>query len=237
MNREVKEALKEALEAPAPRKKNEFLRGLQAPRVSNLEFVCIQAGYIRKWIWCISALAFLVVLIGSEYLKKDMLWCISAFMPLLALSVITESGRSFTYGMAELELSARFSLKSIVLARLGILGAANLCLAWLLIFLANGNSRATVLQAAVYILCPYLLTAFCGLWVTRKVRGKEAVYLCIGIAAFVSAGNYTAFHAFFTLYEERQFIGWVAALALLAAGTAKEFYQTIRQTEELAWNL
>lgn len=41
--------------------------------------------------------------------------------------------RSESYGMAELELSARFPLKSVVLARLGILGVFNSVLICLLI--------------------------------------------------------------------------------------------------------
>lgn len=237
MRKALKQALKAALEAPVPERKAEFFGHMQAPPISNFEFICSQIGYIRKWIFGFSGLAFMTALIGSKYLQKDMLWCICAFAPLLALSVITESGRSFTYGMAELELSARFSLKSVVLARLGILGAANLCLLCLLIPLAYRNSGATILQAGAYILCPYLLTVFCGLWVTRKVHGKEAVYLCAGIASFVSTGDIMAFQAFPILYGGQQSIWWIAAFMLLAAGTAKEFYQTIKQTEELAWSL
>ena len=43
-------------------------------------------------------------------------------VPFLVLISVTESTRSYRYEMEELELSSRFSLKSIVMARMVILG-------------------------------------------------------------------------------------------------------------------
>lgn len=236
MNKELKKALKKNFEAPAPQRKNKFLCDIQTPPINNFEFICLQARYIRKRTWGFSMLVFTVALIGAEYLEKDMLWCISAFMPLLALSVITESGRSTTYGMAEFELSTRFSLKSVVLARLGILGAANFILVCLLIPFACMDSKTTILQTGIYILFPYLLTTFLGLWVARMVHGKEAIYLCTGIAVCISAGNIMLYQSISILYKEQCLIWWIVALILLSIGTARECYQTIMQTEELTWN-
>lgn len=237
MNKRIKKVLQTCFEAPTPQKKKDFLNRMQTPPASCLEFVCVQIAYIRKWIWGFSALVFGIALIGAEYLEKDMLWCISAFMPLLALSIITESGRSECYGMAEFELTTRFSLKNVVLARLGILGFANLVLICLLVPFAYQNSNTSILQTSIYMLCPYLLTVFLGLWATRKVRGRGAAYLCAGIALAVSFGNITFYHSFWTFYARHNFVWWVAAFVLLAAGTANQCLKTIKQTEELAWNL
>lgn len=237
MNKKLKEALQEGFEAPVAQKKKEFLRSIQTPPIHYFEFICLQAGYIHKWIWGFSTLIFAVALTGAQYLEKDMLLCISALMPLLALSVITESGRSVIYGMAEFELSTRFSLKSVVLARLGILGGSNLILVSLLVPFACMNSKTTILQTSVYMLCPYLLTAFLGLWAVRRVRGKEAFYICTGIALCISVGNIMLYRSLPALFGEHCFTGWISALVLLGIGTAKECRQTIKQTEELAWNL
>ena len=162
MNKELKNALKESFEAPAPVRKKEFLRSIPTPSIGILEFVCTQAAYIRQWVWVSSALIFAASLIGAECLKKDMLWNVSAFMPLLALSVLTESGRSEACGMAEFELSTRFSLKSVVLARLGILGAVNLALFGMLVPLAYQNSGAGILQTGVCILPTNIFAAMGG---------------------------------------------------------------------------
>ena len=56
-----------------------------------------------------------------DYIGKDSVWVISSMLPLIALCAVTESARSKTYGMAELEQASRFSLKSVMLARMGIM--------------------------------------------------------------------------------------------------------------------
>lgn len=237
MNKELKNVLKESFEAPVPIRKKAFFRSIQRPSISMPEFVCAQSAYIRKWVWGISVLIFAVAFIGAEWLERDMLWCLSAFMPFLALSVLTESGRSETYGMAEFELSTRFSLKSVVLARLGILGAANLALFLLLVPFAYRNNGAGILQTGVYLACPYLLTTFGGLWAVRKMRGKEAVYLCAGIAAAVSTGNIFLYDSFPIVYMGQRFRWWITALIIFGIGTIIQCCQMVKQMEELTWNL
>lgn len=185
----------------------------------------------------LSVMIFSIALIGAEYLEKDMLWCISSFMPLLALTIITESGRSEIFGMAEFELAARFSLKSVVLARLGILGIANFILICILVPLAIMNSETTILQTGIYLICPYLLTVFLGLWAVRKIHGKETIYLCTGIAICVGFGNLILYQSFPLIFGKHIFIGWVVFFAILVIGVVNQCYQVIKQIEELAWNL
>lgn len=237
MKKELKNALIESFDPPAPTRKKAFLRSVPKPPIRIFEFVCTQTAYIRKWVWGISALIFGAAFIGAEYLERDMLWFVSALMPLLALSVLTESGRSEAYGMAEFELSTRFSLKSVVLARLWILGAVNFALFCLLVPFACRNSDAGILQTGVYMACPYLLTTFGGLWAVRKVRGKEAAYLCAGIAVGVCTGSLMLHQSFPIVYTDQVFIWWIAAVIILGIGTTNQCCQMIKQTEELAWSL
>lgn len=236
MNNKLKKALSKSFEAPAPTRKKAFLRSIQKPSIGYFDFVCAQAAYIRKWVWLISTLFFIVAVIGAKFMNQNMLWCVSAFMPVLALSIITESGRSEVYGMSEFELSTRFSLKSVVLAKLGILGFSNFVLFCLLIPFAYINSCVSVLQTGVYMACPYLLTIFGGLWIVRKVRGKESIYICCGIAAAVSLGNIILYQSSYIVYSEQGFIWWISALIFSLIGTVNQCYKMIKQTEELAWN-
>ena len=237
MNKELKIALKKSFDIPLPTRKKEFFRSITKPSISNFEFVCLQTSYIHKWIWVLSVIIFAIALIGAEYLEKNMLWCISSFMPLLALTIITESGRSEIYGMAEFELSARFALKSVVLARLGILGIANFILICSLIPLVIMNNETAILQTWLYLICPYLLTVFLGLWVVRKVHGKETIYLCTGIATGISLGNIILYQSFPLIFSENIFIWWIVTVVVLGIGVTNQCYQVIKQTEELAWNL
>ena len=112
---------------------------------------------------------------------------ISAFVPFLALSVVAENSRSLRYGMEELELSSRFSLKAIVMARMGVIGLGNLML--LLILAAFVWRRSSLLTAGVYLLLPYLLATFLNLMLVRKVSGKESIYSCLGITILASAAS------------------------------------------------
>lgn len=237
MNKKLKNALKEGFAAPKPKKKQEFLNSMMLPSVSYAEFLYLQMGYIRKRVWLFSAVLFSAALFGAVWLEKELLWCISAFMPLLALMVLTESGRSQAYGMTEFELSTRFSLKNVVLARLGILGIADFILVCLLVLLVCQSSKTTLLQTSVYLLCPYLLTAFLGLGAVRRVRGKEVLYWCSGIAFGVSFGAVLLSSTFPLLYENSSFIWWIAAFVGLTAAVAKQGFQMIKQMEEPAWSL
>lgn len=239
MNKKLKKALKEEFAAPAPVDKWNFLRSIEekgTEPIGNWGFICTQTAYIRKWVWGVSLLIFVISLAGAVCMEKDLLWCICAFMPVLALTVAAESGRSKLYGMAELELASRFSLRSILLARLGVLGMGNLALVLLLAPLAFQNSGVSLGRASVYMLCPYLLTVSGGLWIVRRVRGKEAVYLCAGMAAAVSIGSTVSHQIFHTFYQERTFFWWLAALLVFAYGTLRQCFQLVKEAEELAWN-
>ena len=230
MNRKMETLLKEYFRAPEPEGKRRFLNSLPAEPMDLTDFLLFQAGYMPKWIWCLSVLMFALSLLGAGYFEKDMLWCISACMPLPALALVTVSGRSQTWGMAELEMSARFSLKSVLLARLGIVGIADLLLFFLLLPLAYMNGDRSLLETGIYMLCPYLLTVFLGLWASRKVHGREGAYLCAAAALGVGLGNAMMYQCIQDLYAAGSFRWWAAAFVLLYNGAAPECSETL-------WNL
>lgn len=233
MNRKMKEALKEAFEAPAPIRKQEFLRGVSPQKVSIFSFMLSQAGYIRKRVLGLSLLLFGLSLTGACFLELDMLWVISAFMPFIALSAVTENSRSMAYGMDELEMSSRFSLRNVVLARMGIMGVLHLILLCLLMPLAYAHSIFTVLQVGVYMLIPYLLTDVVSLWLIRNIRGKEGLYSCVGAAVCVSS-LYSLLREplINTLYMN--YFGWlIVVLFGLIILYVKEMQKMVQQTQEL----
>lgn len=237
MNRDMKERLKEYFAAPEPERKGHFLNSLPAEPVGLSDFLLFQAAYIPKWVWGLSVLVFAPALVGAGFLKKDMLWCISACMPILALALVAESGRSERWGMAELEMSTRFSRKSILLARLGILGLADLLLFFLLLLLAYVNGDSSLLETGIYMLCPYLLTVFLGLWISRRVHGQECAWVCGAVALGVSLGNTLMYQSIQGFYAPTGFRWWAAAFVLLSAGVAGQCYKTIKEKEAPVWNL
>ncbi len=236
---EFKHLLESGFEAPVPVRKKEFLRKLDncTPSMNYLDVLLTQTTYIRKWTWGLSIIIFAIALIGAEYMEQNIIWCISAFMPILAMTAVTETGRSEHYNMAEFEFSTRFSLKTVILARLCILGITNLIVICILTPLTCLKNETTFIQTGIYMLCPYLLTTCAGLWIVRNIHGKESVYLCAGLAAGISIGNillYTKYADILTSHNH--FIWWIIAAACFGIGTIRQCYQIIKQTEELAWN-
>ena len=233
---EWKEALANAFEAPKPLHKAEFLRKISPQKLPFSAFLFIQLHYIRRRFWIVSALVFAAALTGSFLLSTDMLWAISSFMPLLALITVTETGRSQRYEMAELEMSTCFSLRSVLLARLCILGLGNLALFFLLLPMGLWSSRLHPLQAGLYILTPFLLTTFLCLCIVRRHHGGETAYLCAGISVFIGLFVYPLRLTIPRLYEEHSLGNWIILSGLLLFGIARQYQNLITQ-EELIWNL
>lgn len=229
--------LQDAFEAPPPTRKDAFMRALLPPRISNFSFMLLQAGYIRKWVWLLSAALALLSLSAACFLEQDILQMLSALIPFVAMSAGIESGRSGIYAMAELEMASRFSLKSVLLARMGILGISHLFLLCILIPLGSLHSAVDLLQAGAYLLTPYLCTTVSGLWISRKIRGKEAFYAYIGTAAAVSIGNAYIRTSLPEYFQAGYLCRWAVLLILLAAAGIYEFTKIIEETEELRWNL
>lgn len=237
MNTKMKEALREAFEAPAPIRKQEFLKNVPVQRGSIFSFMLSQAGYIRKRVMLLSLFLFLLSSVGACFLEQDMLWVISAFMPFIAMSAVAENSRSSTYGMDELEMSSRFSLRNIVLARMGILGVLHLVLICLLMPLAYFHSVFTFSQVGVYMLIPYLLTDLVGLWITRNIRGREGLYTCVGVAVCISVSHSLLSEQFIKVLYMDYFEWLIAVLIILIILCINEMRKMIQQTEELRWNL
>lgn len=227
MKQSFKKVLSQVFEAPPPLHKKEFLRTLELPKISMAEFIFSQIGYIRKWVWGVSALVFTISLAGSLMLSVNMLWVISAFTPLLALTILSESGRSENHKMAELEMATRFSLRSVLLARSGILGMENLALLCLLVPVGLQNNMHSPIQAGVYIIAPYLLTSFTGLWIVLRFRGQEAMYFCAGAAACVSFSVFFSHITVPQIYERNYLIWWMAGALLLCAGTIRQYCRIV----------
>ncbi len=228
---ELKRALRDAFPARSPAGKRAFLRSLPPAPVSHLRFLLGQAGHIRKSAWAASAAVFALALAVGRLAPRDAVWATAALTPFAAMAAVAEGGRSALYGMEELELSARFGLKSVALARMGVLGLAH---ALLLAALAP-LGPAGLVRTGVYLLTPYLLTALLGMAALRRLRGREGLYAAAA-AAVLTAGLSLVLHSGPDAYAPANFRWWLPALAAAAVLTGREYRNTIKRTEELSWN-
>ena len=237
IDRHLKKELKLFYSAPAPLRKRAFLRRFPQRGISCQKFILQQAGYIRKWVWLISFAAFALGMAGSILLDKRLLWICSAMMPVAALSAMTENTRSALHRMEELEMACRFSLKSVLMARMGIVGVLHLLFLGAAVPLIWKADLFAFLRTGVYLFMPYLLTTFLCLAVTRRVRGGESLYACMGIAVLVSGVYFYLQYTAAFLFHAKYFQWQLAALLLLVFATAREYRKKLYQTEELTWNL
>ena len=227
-----KEYLEQAFSVPEPKKKRTFLRSLPKQEVGLGTLILSQAAYIRKWVWAVSLLLFGLVVGLAGYVELNIIWMLSAIMPFAALLIVMEFAKSSAYGMSELEMSSRFSLRTILLSRMIMLGTVQF--AGLL--LTMPITGPVVLQNGVYLLVPYLLTAMLGLVAVRRLHGKESMYVCGSISAFVCILCPLSNHFVPALYEEKNVMLWVLSTVLLMAGIVREYKKTINDLEEMVWN-
>lgn len=232
MKREMKEGLKKLYEAPQPERKRAFLRELSAGDVHTGYMLWMQISYISNLEWIISGIFVGIVVLMGWFYQNQAFGIILVMMPFLAVMGISESMRSVTYGMDELEMSARFSFKSIVLARMCIVGIENLVLAFVAALFIQGN----FVQAVLYFLVPYLVTVYGSLLIVRNFPGREGVYTCMGLAVSVSAAEGLSVVDYGWIYEERFTCFWVLAVLVLIYMNLRESKQVVQMIGGKVWN-
>lgn len=232
MERRRKEELNVYFEAPKPMEKRRFLRQFGAKKIQMLPLIVMQIKYISKWVWVISGIFCGITYAVLEVVELKYLSMILALIPFLVMLSVTDSMRSYQYGMEELEASARFSLKSIVMARLLIFGFENLLVLLIMTELLNTHIEFH----AVYIFVPYFVTAGGSLYIVRNIRGNESIFFCCALAVFVCGLQILLPWQYKECYLPQYIPIWAIVCIIGVFITIKESYRTIRMTEELAWN-
>ena len=244
-------SLREICRAPEPEEKEKFFerlaeQGLTDRRpaaMSQGEFLRRQFLYIPKWTWVLSG-ALLLIITGIICMNAGSLNPGSlhpgvypfALTPLLAALVLLETGRSFRFKMAELEYTARFSLRSVVLARLFWVGAVDTVGLLMVICVVCHRLSYSLLRVFLYMMVPYLCGAFLGSVYERKKRadhGGGTVLICILTSVFFAAAPFVCSR----LYEEGLTTVWAAAFILLICCLTTCVRGWSREMEEPVWSL
>ena len=232
--------MKELCSSRGPECKKEFFSGLRARGLlhrrsvvmSHGEFLAGQFFYIEKWVWVLSGMLMLFIIWACSRNTGNYPF---ALTPLLAVGILAETGRSYRWKMAELEYAARFSLRSIVLSRMFLVGLIDT--AGLLIVTAAVRSYLTysLIRVFLYMMVPYLTAAFLGSLYERKKRrdaGLGSIVICILSSVFFAAAPFFVS----ILYEESLIIIWAAAFTLLTCSLAASVREQMREMEEPIWN-
>lgn len=232
--------MKEICRSGGPEGKREFFRELRARgllhhrpvAMSHGEFLAVQLFYIEKWVWVLSGMLMLFTILACSRNTGNYPF---ALTPLLAVGILAETGRSYRWKMAELEYAARFSLRSIVLARMFLVGLIDTAGLLIVTFAVRSYLTYSLIRVFLYMMVPYLLAAFLGSLYERKKRtdaGLGSIVICLlSSAVFAAAPIFMS-----SLYEESLTIIWAAAFILLICCLAVSVREQMREMEEPVWN-
>lgn len=232
--------IRDLCDSPQPEKKRDFFlrlkeQGMINPRqtvMSHRKFLTGQLFYIEKRTWFLSAVLLLFITWICYRNPGNYPFALS---PLLALEILLETGRSSRWKMAEFELAARFSLRSVILARLFLFGMVNTAGLLIVILIVRPCFSYSLLRVFLYMMVPYLIASWLGSAYERMHRmdqGLGSTIICILSSAFFAAAP-----AFFNqLYEERLTVFWAAAFVLMACSLAVNLREWVRNMEEPVWN-
>ncbi len=245
MNKKMKNALRESFEAPPPVDKERFLKTLQHPGGTYLKFLLNQFFFIRKRIWAFSvvivfmgwAVTFWSPALIDWNAEAGKIWAVSAILPFLALMMAAEIYRSVFCRMSELEMSFRFNLPQIIMARIAILGGGNFIILTVLLIFISRVSPFNLLQVITYLIVPYLITCGVCLLILNRVRTGEGIYFCAVTACFTCMANIITGSTMQLLYSSSTLGYWLLLFALGGMLTGLQLRNLIKQTEERTWNL
>ena len=205
---EFKNLIKDAYYAPEPEKKKEFISRFRPRKVSTFRMLLQQIDKL-----------------------------VALIMPFTAAVGILENGRSRRYNMSELEMATRFSLRSVVIARMTIMGFLSVILTAIVSPVIAESFGMQAVITAETVLMPYLMTMIISLHIERSPLGREN-----GASSIVAAG--AVMLLFLLIWESESgnvlyssFISGgcgVAAVIILGALTLTEQWLTVRNVEAFA---
>ena len=227
-NSELKRLIKSAYGIEASRK-NEFIKKYQRRELNYRELLRVQLQYMGAQLTAVFGYTLTMLLGTLANIDVDLAKIVAVFAPLAALFALTGLGKSKKYGMEEIEMSSRFSLRTITIIRLAIMLAASCALR------AVTGMGLFVSFAAAGV--PYLVTTFLCMLLIRRWHSPKNIYGCVVIAAGVSAAMFGGIdileHCCAGLCRSV-----LSGVLLISVGlTAVEVCGYIRESEELQWNL
>ena len=235
-NKELKQMLKKAKIEPDTESRDKFLKQIYEPNLSVRSFVKSQFFFIKGYVWLMSGVLFLLLLLiigNAKY--QEQIWPVSAMMPFGILILTNEMNRSRKYRMHEFEAATLFSAKAALMARVFVIGLVHLGILCFTIPAACVKVDMTFFQAAFYMLCPYCLSACLNLGVLCRAHGENTEYICIAVSAGVSVlfMTITNVSRMIRLADNGFFLLLSVIFMIVAVIEAQKYMKLM---EELAWN-
>ena len=237
MKDDMEKLLSDAFYAPEPKNKQAFLKNIRPREISTFEMILQQFSYIRFSVW-LYVLGLIVVVVSGALLQFEAIRILfTIMMSFTAVITVLETRKSKKFGMSELEMATRYSLKSVVIARMLIVGMVSLAALFISSPIMAISFHEDVIITTMRTMIPYLVTLFVSLRFERSVFGRSTEYGSLVIAIAVSA-----IMIFFHTNCREIIIGYIEMVekwglfivVLLIALTVSEQWKTVKNVEEFA---
>ena len=233
---ELKGLIKNAYGIEASGKK-EFIKKYQKRELNCGELFCMQLQYMGIQLTAICGYALAMLLGTLTDIDADLAKIIAVLAPLVALFALTGLGKSKKYSMEEIEMSSRFSLRTLNIIRLAIIGFAGLA-----VMLAASCALKAVTGMSLFVSfaaagVPYLVTTFLCMLLIRRWHSPKNIYGCVVIAAGVCAAMFGGIEFLESCSAGLCRVALPGVLLVSAVLTAVEGCRYIKESEELQWNL
>lgn len=236
MNRNMKKALKTALDAPKPSRKESFINSLPAPKTTTLQFCLSQMGYIRKRFWFLSILLlFAIYVFITHSVNREIAGFVSACLPLLTLIGFSEIKKSDTFNMNELEMSCKYDLSKIMLFRLSVIGMFHILLLLISCLLFKEYSQYETIRYMIYTMTPFLFSSFLSFWIINHTASKDSLYICSAVTIFVSLSMVLLNLGNMRIYADHYVSIWQISFLVILILLIKEIHHLLIERIE-SWN-
>lgn len=234
-DKEIKEMLKNAYVLSDTEKEKVFVRKYEQRSLRLSEIIKLEFRYMGVKSFLAGAVLTVLLLIAAQKGDIDMLWTLTSFIPMCALIPMLLLSRSERFGMNELEAASRFSLRFIRIVRMFILNIFSIAVLLAAGAILHVTADASFTEQIILVVCPYFVSAFGAMLVTRKWHGKENVFGVLAICA--SAGLLPFVIRPIILVRQLPDGLFLLMTVLLFLEFARECTLYVKESEDLSWNL
>lgn len=182
-NKEIKNLIKNAYDVEPSSNKRAFLKQYQKRELHMFDIVKQQigsaVGISNMLLGLLVLFCFWQMILQLDGYGVYELIRLSGIIPVITITGIFGFGRSERYGMDELEMSTRFTLRTVTMARLIVIGVTDAIIIACIIMLSGRLMKLELMQTLFIVAIPYLVTSWGCLVITRKMHNKKDIGACV----------------------------------------------------------
>ena len=191
-----------------------FWQGEEQCRISWWDFVCQQAGYIRKEWWGLQSCLLLLLWLLLRWAESDSYdrRCMGILAPVFIILTLPELWKNDNCRSIEVEGAALFPLRSIVAARMLLFGMVDLALLTFFFTVSTLTLGLSIQELIVDFLLPLLMT--CCICVRMLYMGRNAGMIPSLFACLFWLSQWTLVVLREEIYSRLSLPVWMGAAAL-----------------------